>query len=237
VKPGRRLKAGLRSVLPAAALAILLCATLPPARSYPHDHPHERAQDGAPDGEESAPFDYFVLALSWSPTYCAAHPSDHAECRLGRGFVAHGLWPQYARGGGPEHCGGADTIDPATVKRALAAMPDEHLVRHEWVVHGTCTGMSAHDYFLSMIKAVGALEIPAELDGNKDRTLTADQIAAQFLRANPAFGPRSVVVRCKGEQFEELRVCLSPDLLPVSCGRGVHTQCRRSQALRIRAAR
>jgi ribonuclease T2 len=218
VKAARIVLAKLAGALSAAVLSAA-------AWAYPHD------------GAQASPFDYYILSLSWSPSYCADHPADWAECRLGRGFVAHGLWPQYANGGGPEHCGSGETLDAETVDRALSAMPDAHLVRHEWVVHGTCSGLSAHDYFLSMIRAVGALSIPSDFDGEKTRTLTADQIAGQFLRANPALGPRSIVIRCKGEQFEELRICLSPDLHPVACGRGVHTQCRRTQSLRIRSAR
>ena len=52
---------------------------------------------------QSGSFDYYVLALSRSPTFCASHPADHAECGVRRGFVVHGLWPQYKGGGGPEH--------------------------------------------------------------------------------------------------------------------------------------
>jgi ribonuclease T2 len=50
----------------------------------------------------SGKFDYYVLALSWSPTYCASRAGrrDRQQCGTGRGyaFVVHGLWPQYEKG-------------------------------------------------------------------------------------------------------------------------------------------
>jgi ribosomal protein S6--L-glutamate ligase len=53
----------------------------------------------------AADFDFYVLSLSWSPSYCAAEgaDADPAECAKPRGFVVHGLWPQYERGY-PEFC-------------------------------------------------------------------------------------------------------------------------------------
>jgi len=209
-----------RGALATAIVAIFAAA---PAWAHP-----------APGGDLPA-FDYFVLSLSWSPAFCAAHPDDRAQCSQRRGFVAHGLWPEYANGGGPEHCGSDEVPGRETIERTLSAMPDERLIRHEWVVHGACSGLSAHDYFVSLIRAVGSLSIPGEFDGATTQRLSADEIAGKFLGANPALQRRSLVLRCKGEQFEELRVCLSPELKPVACGRGVHSQCRKGPLL-IRAA-
>ena len=66
------------------------------------------AQD--PRQNEPGKFDFYVLALSWSPSYCEAaqarDPSRKAgvECS-GRpfAFVVHGLWPQYEKGF-PSYC-------------------------------------------------------------------------------------------------------------------------------------
>ena len=49
-------------------------------------------------------FDFYVLALSWSPSFCQDSEERGREareqCGLGRpySFVVHGLWPQYERG-------------------------------------------------------------------------------------------------------------------------------------------
>ena len=48
--------------------------------------------------------DAYVLALAWSPTYCAKNPGNTWQCAPRRrfGFVVHGLWPEYDRGGARE---------------------------------------------------------------------------------------------------------------------------------------
>ena len=62
----------------------------------------------AQDRRQNAPgdFDFYVLSLSWSPSFCEAARergntgrSQQVQCG-GRpfSFVVHGLWPQYERG-------------------------------------------------------------------------------------------------------------------------------------------
>src|SRR5690349_1351293 len=63
--------------------------------------------------ESTGSFDYYVLSLSWAPTYCADHPSDNStECRSSqkKAFVLHGLWPQSQGGAPPENCGSASPV-------------------------------------------------------------------------------------------------------------------------------
>src|SRR5258705_13928713 len=70
-------------------------------------------------------FDFYVLSLSWSPSFCeqagerGTPPQDQCGERP-YSFVVHGLWPQYERGF-PEYC-----IVPAPrLDRAIvSAMPD-----------------------------------------------------------------------------------------------------------------
>src|SRR6188768_4245397 len=63
------------------------------------------AQD--PRQNEPGKFDFYVLALSWSPSYCEqAGDRKSAQQQCGArpfSFVVHGLWPQYERGF-PEFC-------------------------------------------------------------------------------------------------------------------------------------
>ena len=210
----------LRGAALAAAAATLLLAAVP-ARALP-------------EAAEAGSFDYYVLALSWSPTFCASHPADQAECGQRRGFVVHGLWPHYAGGGGPEHCG-ADALDAQALERARPAMPDERLIRHEWVVHGSCSGLSPYDYFDTMIHAVARPSIPSEFDGSRPRALTAPQIVAAFVKANPSMPASSLAVRCRGADLEEVRICMSRDLHPQPCGRDVRSHCG-SGPLRIGVA-
>ena len=50
-------------------------------------------------------FDYYVLVLGWSPSYCLSEgrARNDGQCGRSRAFVLHGLWPQYEKGW-PEDC-------------------------------------------------------------------------------------------------------------------------------------
>src|SRR5262249_40589503 len=51
-------------------------------------------------------FDYYVLSLSWSPSFCETATGNARRQQCGTrpfSFVVHGLWPQYERGF-PESC-------------------------------------------------------------------------------------------------------------------------------------
>ena len=43
-------------------------------------------------------FDYYAMALSWSPEHCAIKPGIGSSAPASWEFVLHGLWPQYQRG-------------------------------------------------------------------------------------------------------------------------------------------
>src|SRR5215831_3141450 len=77
------------------------------------DRVQARVQDRTQDKRQNEPgqFDFYVLSLSWSPSFCDAaterspeSASRQPECGERRfAFVVHGLWPQYERGF-PEFC-------------------------------------------------------------------------------------------------------------------------------------
>ena len=64
------------------------------------------AQGFGQRGGTPGDFDFYVLALSWSPSFCEAASERGNSSRgiqtqcAGRpfSFVVHGLWPQYDRG-------------------------------------------------------------------------------------------------------------------------------------------
>ena len=105
-----------------------------------------------------AAFDYYLVALSWSPTWCESNPHDREQCGArGYGFVLHGLWPQHERGGGPQDCATRERPDAATVERTLAFMPSRRLIDHEWRAHGACSGLDATSYFALSDRAYAAV--------------------------------------------------------------------------------
>src|SRR3569833_2848757 len=107
-----------------------------------------RHHHGRAERKEAAQFDYYVLSLSWAPTYCLTHADDSQECSgKGYGFVLHGLWPQFDTGGYPEHCATQFELSAAAAAKGRTLYPSERLMQHEWKEHGTCSGLAAREYF------------------------------------------------------------------------------------------
>lgn len=181
----------------------------------------------------------YVLAMSWEPAFCSGH-SDKPECHdaasgSARSLSLHGLWPQPR---GRAYCNvdpslvradkahGWDRlpepdIRPETKRRLAAVMPgvESGLERHEWIVHGTCSGLPADTYFnraADLAEQVNASAIPAAFASNVGRPLSADAIGAAF---DQAFGPGAasrVTVLCQGggnaRRLTELDVSLAGDV-------------------------
>src|SRR5215475_3676492 len=110
---------------------------------------------GAQDRRQNEPgqFDFYVLSLSWSPSYCAANaerPFYRQDPQCGArpfSFVVHGMWPQYENGF-PEFCQVPSPRLPRNiVSSMLDLMPSPRLIYHEWDRHGTCSGLSANAFF------------------------------------------------------------------------------------------
>src|SRR5437764_14471672 len=104
-------------------------------------------------------FDHYLLALSWSPEYCHSHASS-TQCSSDKhfAFVVHGLWPEYNTGSGPQNCGNQPGLsNPSSM---LDIMPDLGLIQHEWTTHGTCSGLSADQYFGLIRQAFSKIKIP-----------------------------------------------------------------------------
>lgn len=173
-------------------------------------------------------FDYWVLALSWSPTYCAGEGDpDEPQCdaRKNYSFVVHGLWPQYERGW-PEFCGTPDWLDRDVIKRATRIMPSRRLVIHQWRKHGTCSGMSGPDYFRAVEEAFESVTVPPVFAKIDDPLKVAPKVIEDaFREANPEFGRDGVTVRCKKGRLQEVRLCLDKDFGPRICGRDTRKDC------------
>src|SRR5450756_989484 len=125
----------------------------------------------AQDRRQNAPgeFDFYVLSLSWSPSFCeeaterGSGGRAQAQCG-GRpfSFVVHGLWPQYEHGF-PEYCQRpSPRLDRDVMVSMLDLMPAPGLIYNEWDKHGTCSGVGARAYFETIRKARAAVKIPAE---------------------------------------------------------------------------
>ena len=217
----------------AMGLALLcLSATLVVAR-HQHGHVNVAAAEAL-----AGQFDYYLLSLSWSPTYCLSHREDQAQCGAkGFGFVLHGLWPQFSNGGYPENCAAGAPLSAAARKVGESLFPSPGLLAHEWQRHGTCSGINALDYFHTADRALAAVQVPILLQAPRaPLALSAGEIKAAFHAANSRLPADGLVITCRGAELSEVRVCLSRRLELISCGRGVRNSCP-AMVLQIPATR
>ena len=166
-------------------------------------------------------FDFYVLSLSWAPTYCAADGNpDPASCRRqARGFEVHGFWPEF-ESGYPADCSSneAQWLDKRVFDRVADIMPSLGLAGYQWRKHGICAGLSQSAYFALMRKAFDAIRIPAAFTKPRNDTRTSPQkIEEAFLGANPAFSTRSIAVTCHNGMLNSVNICLSKTLGPRDC--------------------
>lgn len=182
------------------------------------------------DGEAAGVFDYYVLALSWSPNWCAttgdAQGSAQCDPRHDHGWILHGLWPQFDRGW-PAYCRSPERPPSRSMTAAMAdIMGTSGLAWHQWKKHGTCSGLSPEDYFALSRHAYGQITRPPAFRAlTRPVRLPAQVVEQAFLQANPDLGADMVTVTCRDRHIQEVRVCLSRDLTPVPCGRDVVSDC------------
>lgn len=185
---------------------------------------------------EPGRFDHYVLALSWSPSYCEAmgKRAEPAQCAGARpfAFVVHGLWPQYERGW-PENCVAPAPFVPEPVLRSmLDIMPSRRLVLHQWRKHGTCDGADSAAYFATVRRAFERVTIPEAFRRLDDyRMVSPGEVEAAFLAANPGLAPDSIAVACDGRRLTEIRICLSRALDFTPCEEVDRRACRASRVV------
>ncbi len=188
---------------------------------------------------EAGQFDFYVLSLSWSPSFCAAA----AERRRGAAqsptlqcgarpysFVVHGLWPQYDKGF-PEYCQvPAPRLDRGIVSSMLDLMPAPHLIFNEWDRHGTCSGLAPRAYFEAVRKARAVVKIPpAYVDLQEPLSVTPAAVEEAFKTANPGLSPNGIAIGCDKKRLTEVRICLSKELQFRDCAEIARRSCRRDQ--------
>jgi len=194
----------------------------------------------AQDKRQNAPgeFDFYVLSLSWSPSFCeeAAERGrsggrSNIQCE-GRpfSFVVHGLWPQYENGF-PEYCQRpSPRLNRNIVSSMLDLMPATGLIFNEWDKHGTCSGLDGRNYFETIRKARAAIKIPAEyLELSQAKTVAPAEVEEAFIKANPGLSNAAVSVTCNRTRLSEVRICLSKDLQFRACEELERRSCRRDQ--------
>lgn len=190
------------------ALALILAAGLLPAQ--------EAGAQGRGGGGTPGEFDFYVLALSWSPGFCEeiGDRRSSRQCEKGRrlGFVVHGLWPQYERGF-PSNCGAERGLPRAALDEAEGVFPEESLARYEWRQHGTCSGLGPVEFMKAVRAARAKVQVPEALsDLGEDGRTTPQAIERAFADANPGLRSDMISVQCRRGALQEVRICFTRDL-------------------------
>ncbi len=204
------------------ALALLFTVATAPAQDRRQNHPGQ--------------FDFYVLALSWSPSFCEAAGErgtpPQQQCGAARrySFVVHGLWPQYSRGF-PEFCQvPAPRLNRNIVSSMLDLMPAPRLIFHNWDKHGTCSGLSQQGYFEMVRKARAVVKIPeAYIEPNEQLTVTPDEVEEAFVKVNAGLTRDAIAVTCDSRRLGEVRICFNKDLQFHSCPEIDARACRRDK--------
>jgi ribonuclease T2 len=188
------------------------------------------------EGERAGEFDYYVMALSWSANWCAlegdARNSPQCDTREDHGWILHGLWPQFHRGY-PSFCQTAKRAPSRGMTTDMAdIMGTGGLAWHQWKKHGTCTDLSASEYYEISREAYATVKRPAVFR-KLDRTvkLPASVVEDAFLKENPSLNRDNVTITCRQGYIQEARICMSRDLKPVPCGRDVIKDCTLKDAV------
>jgi ribonuclease T2 len=189
---------------------------------------------------EPGRFDFYVLALSWSPSFCESSrernqgrsPLQQCAGQRPYSFVVHGLWPQHERGF-PRDCQvPAPRLPRRIVDTMLDIMPSPRLVFNQWDRHGTCSGLNGQQYFETLRKARETIRIPAQFqDVTTHLAVTPGDVEKAFVEANPGLSHDAIAVTCDHRRLSEVRICMSKDLQFRDCPEVDRRACRNEKVM------
>ncbi|MES2206897.1 MAG: ribonuclease [Pseudomonadota bacterium] len=201
-----------------AAATLIFSTTLEARRHY---YPsYSNSEQAGVEKNTPGAFDYYLLALSWSPDYCATASNTTPQCSIGKklGFVLHGLWPQFERGY-PQNC--TNTPFPYELKEQFPSLyPSDQLMKHEWKKHGTCTGLNPEAYLALSNQLKNRINIPQNYrQPDQPFRTTIDELRAAFSSVNGALNANAIGMSCSGNGrfLREVYICFDKLNNPRSC--------------------
>lgn len=211
-------------------------APAPRGQAAQGSHPKNSSRRTAGPIPAGSGFDFYVLSLSWSPSYCEAEGKDASQqqCAAARpyAFVVHGLWPQYEHGYPRDCATDQPKVDSRTLRDLYDIMPAAGLIRHEWRTHGACAGLAQRDYFRVLRTAREKISIPAQFSRlDRYRQVAPGEVEAAFLRANADLPANAVAVTCDRRYLREVRICMTRDLRFRACPEVDRQSCRRREVV------
>ncbi len=186
----------------------------------------------SPDPDRPIRYDFVILALSWSPTYCASSvrrgQTDQCQNPANRGFVVHGFWPQ-SRDGARLRCAeGRADFSKALFERALQVFPDLDLAEKQFQRHGECFEFSPDSYLDVTAQARSKIVVPDFLRAlDRPLSIAPEEIRSAFANSNSGLSRDSISVSCRKSTLVEVLICMKSDLSGFEpCPQVVRRTCR-----------
>lgn len=182
------------------------------------------------ENEQAGDFDYYVLALSWTPSWCEETGDERgaAQCDIGQdyGFAVHGLWPQF-EDGWPSNCRTTERDPSRSETNAMVdIMGSAGSAWYQWKKHGRCAGLSSEDYYATVRAAYASVVRPEVFRRlTESIELPAAVVEEAFLESNPDLEADGVTITCKQDRIQEVRICLNKDLSPRLCAGDTRWDC------------
>jgi ribonuclease T2 len=153
----------------------------------------------APAAHAASPVENYALAISWEPAFCLT-VSGKPECASetpsrhdAHYFSLHGLWPQSGSYCGAtaaqksnDEAGKWSLLPAVTLQASTEALlqvdepgTQSYLERHEWIEHGTCSGLSQQNFFaptLAMLDGINASNLGSTVSANVGGQVTLAQL-------------------------------------------------------------
>jgi len=202
----------------------------------------------------AAEFGLYVLSMTWEPNRCCAE-GNRPQCPpLPGSFAAthltlHGLWPNFTdeqshgkSRAWPQYCGAYQHCEHAedascapgvAVPHELARLAPGYVAgtgafaTHEWSKHGSCTRLSAAEYFDAELAAIRA--IPGDATPDALHAAVGADLARDTLLRSFSVLPESILLGCDAHcRLARVGFCLAKDpgdhpTTPTACTSNVTT--------------
>lgn len=185
-------------------------------------------------GEESPSHPhYYTLSISLAPALCKLHPENRQLriCQEGYSIIVQGYWPERGDGRKVQNCSRENPdLSPVQERVLEKVMPDDPIRAKEWQRHGSCTGMSAQEYFRALMARANRLRLPEQLNREgEDRIVDRNQLVSEIVRLNNGLPEKGIYLRCHDQDnrplLTELRVCYKPNGEFTECATSFKPNC------------
>ena len=135
--------------------------------------------------------------------------------------MLHGLWPQANSGAPPMSCSTAPPVAAPPSITCSTSCQTRGLIQHEWQKHGTCSGLSAQDYFARVEQAFRNVHVPEQYPKlDHEQRFSVPDLEKNFADANHA-PLQAFRISCHAGELVSLEVCMDKNLQFQSCTQSV----------------